>query len=103
MKISSYGLPKIPQTPLILHSQQISFIKMPHNTQKNEYNLKSLELVISDILSLEDFEVETAQNGEEAIEMIDQDYYDIALIDLNMPKVDGMEVLKYLVEHRSVQ
>ncbi len=53
----------------------------------------------SDILALEDFEVDTAQNGEEAIEMIDQDYYDIALIDLNMPKVDGMEVLKYLVEH----
>lgn len=53
----------------------------------------------SDILGLEDFEVETAQNGEEAIEMIDQDYYDVALIDLNMPKVDGMEVLKYLVEH----
>ena len=53
----------------------------------------------SDILGLEDFEVDSAQNGEEAIEMIDQDYYDIALIDLNMPKVDGMEVLKYLVEH----
>ncbi|MGD9161557.1 MAG: sigma-54 dependent transcriptional regulator [Desulfobacteraceae bacterium] len=53
----------------------------------------------SDILSLEDFEVDTAQNGEEAIEIIDQDYYDVALIDLNMPKVDGMEVLKYLVEH----
>ena len=53
----------------------------------------------SDILALEDFEVDTAQNGEEAIEMIDQDYYDIALIDLNMPKVDGMEVLIYLVEH----
>ncbi len=53
----------------------------------------------SDILSLEDFEVETAQNGEEAINMIDDDFYDIAIIDLNMPKVDGMEVLKYLVEH----
>ncbi|MBN2420192.1 MAG: sigma-54-dependent Fis family transcriptional regulator [Deltaproteobacteria bacterium] len=53
----------------------------------------------SDILGLEDFDVDTAQNGEEAIEMIDQEYYDIALIDLNMPKVDGMEVLKYLVEH----
>lgn len=53
----------------------------------------------SDILGLEDFDVDTAQNGEVAIEMIEQDYYDVALIDLNMPKVDGMEVLKYLVEH----
>jgi DNA-binding NtrC family response regulator len=53
----------------------------------------------SDILSLEDFEVDTAQNGEEAINLIDEDFYDVALIDLNMPKVDGMEVLKYLVEN----
>jgi DNA-binding NtrC family response regulator len=53
----------------------------------------------SDILSLEDFDVDTAQNGEEAINLIQDDFYDVALIDLNMPKVDGMEVLKYLVEH----
>lgn len=53
----------------------------------------------SDILSLEDFEVDTAKNGEEAITMIDQDFYDVALIDLNMPKVGGLEVLKYIVEH----
>ncbi len=53
----------------------------------------------SDILSLEDFDVDTAQNGEEAINLIEEDLYDVALIDLNMPKVDGMEVLKYLVDH----
>ena len=52
----------------------------------------------SDILGLEDFEVHTAQNGEVAIGMIDEDYYDVAFIDLNMPKVDGMAVLKYVVE-----
>jgi DNA-binding NtrC family response regulator len=52
----------------------------------------------SDILGLEDFEVHTAQNGEVAISMIDEDYYDVAFIDLNMPKVDGMAVLKYVVE-----
>jgi DNA-binding NtrC family response regulator len=53
----------------------------------------------SDVLQHEGYEVETAKNGEEAINMIDQEFYDIALIDLNMPKVDGMTVLKYLVEH----
>jgi DNA-binding NtrC family response regulator len=53
----------------------------------------------SDILSLEDFDVDTAQNGEEAINLIEEDFYDVALIDLNMPKIDGMEVLKYLVDH----
>ncbi|MBN1904238.1 MAG: sigma-54-dependent Fis family transcriptional regulator [Deltaproteobacteria bacterium] len=53
----------------------------------------------SDILGLEDFDVDAAQNGEEAINLIEEDFYDVALIDLNMPKVDGMEVLKYLVDH----
>jgi len=52
----------------------------------------------SDVLRHEGFEVDTAQNGEVAINMIDQDIYDAAIIDLNMPKVDGMTVLKYLVE-----
>jgi len=53
----------------------------------------------SDVLRHEDFDVDTAQNGEIAIDLIDKDFYDIALIDLNMPKVDGMSVLKYIVEH----
>ncbi len=53
----------------------------------------------SEFLTHEGFEVDTGQDGEIAIRMIDQDYYDVALIDLNMPKVDGMSVLKYLVEH----
>jgi DNA-binding NtrC family response regulator len=53
----------------------------------------------SDVLRHEGYVVDTANNGEEAINMIDQEFYDIALIDLNMPKVDGMTVLKYLVEH----
>jgi DNA-binding NtrC family response regulator len=53
----------------------------------------------SDVLRHEDFEVDIAQNGEIAIELIDKDVYDIALIDLNMPKVDGMSVLKYINEN----
>jgi DNA-binding NtrC family response regulator len=32
----------------------------------------------SDILSLEDFDVDTAQNGEEAINLIEEDFYDVA-------------------------
>jgi len=53
----------------------------------------------SEFLTHEGFEVDTGQDGEIAIHMIDQDYYDVALIDLNMPKVDGMSVLKHLVEN----
>jgi len=50
----------------------------------------------SEFLIHEGFEVFTAQNGEVALKMMDEEFFDIALIDLNMPKVDGMSVLKYL-------
>ena len=53
----------------------------------------------SDFLRSEGFEVETADDGDMGIEKIDQAFYDVALIDLNMPKVDGMAVLKHLVQH----
>jgi DNA-binding NtrC family response regulator len=53
----------------------------------------------SEVLQGEGFNVETAENGEVAVEKIDQGFFDVALIDLNMPKVDGMTVLKHLVEN----
>jgi len=36
---------------------------------------------------------ETAYNGEEALRKIREDYYDIALIDLLLPDMDGLQVL----------
>jgi len=53
----------------------------------------------SEVLEGEGFNVETAENGEIAIKKIGGDFFDVALIDLNMPKVDGMTVLKHLVEN----
>ena len=53
----------------------------------------------SEFLRGQGFEVETAGDGEEGIEKIEHDFFDVALIDLNMPKVDGMAVLEHLVQH----
>ncbi|MBN1103162.1 MAG: sigma-54-dependent Fis family transcriptional regulator, partial [Deltaproteobacteria bacterium] len=55
----------------------------------------------SDFLKREGFEVETAENGEIAIDLMSQGFYDAVLIDLNMPKVDGMSVLTHLVDHHA--
>ena len=52
-----------------------------------------------EFLEHEGFKVSTAENGEIAINMLQEDLYDVVLIDLNMPKVDGMTVLKHLVDH----
>jgi len=53
----------------------------------------------TEFLIHEGFEVHGAENGEIAINMTRQALYDVILIDLNMPKVDGMAVLRHLVDH----
>ncbi|MBN2124833.1 MAG: sigma-54-dependent Fis family transcriptional regulator [Deltaproteobacteria bacterium] len=53
----------------------------------------------SEFLEHEEFDVDTAENGEVALSLLQEDLYDVALIDLNMPKVDGMTVLRTLVDN----
>lgn len=43
---------------------------------------------------LEDFDVDTAVDGVDAVEKIAAGHYDIVLLDLKMPRLDGMGVLK---------
>ena len=40
------------------------------------------------------FEVDIANNGEEALQALEANGYDVLLLDLVMPKVDGFTVLK---------
>jgi DNA-binding response OmpR family regulator len=44
--------------------------------------------------------VDTAADGAEAIDMIDKRLYDLVLLDVHMPKKDGVEVLKYMKERK---
>lgn len=50
---------------------------------------KLIRDVIKEYLILEDFEVSEAENGLEAIEKIKQDNFDIVIMDIMMPKMDG--------------
>ena len=40
------------------------------------------------------YEVEEAENGTRGLELIRKNDYDLALCDIKMPKVDGVEVLQ---------
>ena len=42
----------------------------------------------------EDFDVDTAEDGDVALEMLKEKVYDIVLLDLKMPRMDGKTVLK---------
>ncbi|MCB9614157.1 MAG: response regulator [Sandaracinus sp.] len=50
--------------------------------------------VIADFLSMEDFAVQTAANGREAIAELDRGRFDLVLSDLKMPHVGGLELLE---------
>lgn len=45
-------------------------------------------------LKLENFEVELADNGEDALKMIQKNVPDLVLLDIILPRMDGFEVLK---------
>ncbi len=55
--------------------------------------------VLQTILSPEGFSIETARDGVEAINSLQTKSFDLALLDVKMPRVDGVEVLKYIKDH----
>jgi len=51
---------------------------------------------IVEILKAEDFDVRTAANGEEALDLLSETGFDLVLLDLIMPKMGGMDVLSLI-------
>jgi ActR/RegA family two-component response regulator len=59
---------------------------------------------ISTRLGMRDFDVTTANSGEEAIEAARKKEFEIALVDLNMPGIGGEKVLEILKrEHKFME
>jgi two-component system NtrC family sensor kinase len=56
--------------------------------------------LMTDILGLEGYEVETAKNGREALEKIAGRSYDVILSDLRMPELDGVGLYRELEQQR---
>ena len=44
------------------------------------------------------YQFERARNGREAVEMVDKNQYDIVLMDIKMPIMDGLEATKAIKE-----
>ncbi|MBW1895512.1 MAG: sigma-54-dependent Fis family transcriptional regulator [Deltaproteobacteria bacterium] len=54
--------------------------------------------LIAEILTEEGYTVDTAPDGRKAIKAIDASLYDMVITDLKMPRVDGMKVLRHVVD-----
>ncbi len=57
---------------------------------------ETLRGLVQDQLSLEGFSVETADDGDTAVAMVSKKTYDVILLDVRMPRMSGIEVLKHL-------
>ena len=50
-------------------------------------------------LRLDGYEVDTVFDGEEAMDIISTDSYDLIILDLNLPGMDGLDILKNMREN----
>jgi DNA-binding NtrC family response regulator len=64
---------------------------------------KNIRLMLTKALADDETAVETAVNGEEALEKIEQSAYDLVLLDLRLPGMDGLDVLRELRERNAKQ
>lgn len=60
---------------------------------------KNTRLLLKAVLQAENYNVFTAENGEQALEVMDREHIDLVVLDIMMPKMDGYEFTKTLREN----
>jgi len=59
-----------------------------------------IRTMLSTIVRHQGISVDTASDGQEAIDSLDRDGYSVILLDLMMPRVDGYAVLDHMRAHQ---
>lgn len=57
---------------------------------------KTIRRTITEILQAEGFNIQVAKDGGEALEKSQREHYDVALVDIRLPDIDGIKLLKML-------
>ncbi|MBU2648636.1 response regulator [bacterium] len=60
---------------------------------------KNIRFTVEASLKTQGLEIQTAVNGEDALQKLKEKRYDIVLLDLKMPGIDGLEVLQLISDH----
>lgn len=59
---------------------------------------KAIRRTLKDILEYEKYDIEEAEDGEIGLQKIEKNEYDVVILDVKMPKKDGIEVLSAMQE-----
>ncbi len=59
---------------------------------------RSIRNTLKEILEYENFQVDLAEDGIQGLELMKNNKYDVVLLDIKMPQMDGMEVLGKIME-----
>ncbi len=81
-----------PSQPITRNKSENTTLKRILIADDNEINL----LLLSNMLELQGCTVDSANNGREALQLIKNHSYQMALIDLNMPVMTGIQLIKIL-------
>lgn len=65
----------------------------------DEVNIRA---VVREYAEFEEYEVEEAENGMEAVEKCRQQDYDLIIMDVMMPKLDGYSASKEIKKHKNI-
>ena len=58
-----------------------------------------IRTMLAKVVERQNLQVDTARDGVEAIERIDDDGYSVIVLDMMMPRVDGFGVLQHMQAH----
>ncbi|MBW6461265.1 MAG: sigma-54 dependent transcriptional regulator [Bacteroidales bacterium] len=59
---------------------------------------RSIRNTLREILEYEKYDVSDAESGMAALELLKQSEYDVILLDIKMPQMDGIEVLEHILK-----
>lgn len=60
---------------------------------------EDLRTLLNHVLVAAGYEISLASDGEEALALLKKTKFDVALLDIQMPRINGIQVLRYMSQH----